>query len=287
MTFDERFHILKRYIKEELNVHELWSEYWILRATVRKIVDKFAFDQICWNNTDIKTKRNLKATGKIIKEVYEFYCNTIQLFVTNDVKTAIQNKYKVNLPSHIIRDTMKELLNLIKKKGKPTPFTISASKIDIIKSLFTVRIYRSINDLKKLININKTLFSRSTKNIHSWSAKGKEWTLNNIWCSNSFTFITTTLSIGTILDHALPQLWMEQILSDFWKNWRSLLRKTQSKYKRMTNYHVQRSNSSLKNSFRFHTWRRILCCFHSSILSGASPDRKVFCITKKNRFKAS
>ena len=84
--------------------------------------------------------RNLKATGKLIKEVYEFHCNTIQPFITNDVKTEIQNKYKINLPAHIIRDMMKELLNLSYKKSKSRPFTVSASKMDIIKSLFDIRI---------------------------------------------------------------------------------------------------------------------------------------------------
>ena len=80
----------------------------------------------------------MKATGKLIQEVYEFHCNTIQPFITNDVKSAIQNKYKVNLPAHIIRDKMKELLNLSYKKSKSKPFTVSASKMDIIKSLFAV-----------------------------------------------------------------------------------------------------------------------------------------------------
>ena len=67
-----------------------------------------------------------------------------------------------------------------------------------IKSLYTVRIVKCMNSFKILINIDETLFSRAMRNINSWSVKVKEWTLNNIWCSNSFTLITAILSKITV-----------------------------------------------------------------------------------------
>ena len=42
------------------------------------------------------------------------------------------------------------------------------------------------------------MLSRSTKASHSWSTKGKEWTLMNIWYSNSTSLITAITSNGDV-----------------------------------------------------------------------------------------
>ena len=119
----------------------------------------------------------------------EFHSSINKPYVSNEVKKTIQNKYRVNFQAYIIRDTMKEVLNLSYKKGKSRPLTTMTSKQIIIKGLFVVRIIKIINKFKILINIDETLFSRATKITHIWSEKGKEWVLNNIWCSSSFTLI--------------------------------------------------------------------------------------------------
>ena len=68
----------------------------------------------------------------------------------------------------------------------------------IIQDLFVVKIIRIMNKFKILINIDETLFLRATKITHTWSEKGKEWVLNNIWCSNTFTFITAIWLTDTV-----------------------------------------------------------------------------------------
>ena len=118
MIYNEKLHILKKYIKKEISIKELCSEYLIWRPTIRRIVENFTHDQIRWNKVDTNNQRHLKATEKLIKGVDEFHSSTNQPFVTNNVKKTLQNKYRVNLPAYIIRDTMKEALNLSYKKGK-------------------------------------------------------------------------------------------------------------------------------------------------------------------------
>ena len=55
-----------------------------------------------------------------------------------------------------------------------------------------------MNSFSMLINIDETLFSRTTKATYSWSAKGKECPVNNIGCSNSFFLISAILSTGFV-----------------------------------------------------------------------------------------
>ena len=48
------------------------------------------------------------------------------------------------------------------------------------------------------MNIDETMFSRSTKTTKSWSLKGKESKQMNIWFSNSASLITTITSLGDV-----------------------------------------------------------------------------------------
>ena len=48
------------------------------------------------------------------------------------------------------------------------------------------------------MNIDEAMFSRSTKATYSWSLKGKESKLMNIWFSNSASLITAITSLGDV-----------------------------------------------------------------------------------------
>ena len=102
------------------------------------------------------------------------------------------------MPLHIIRDAMKNELGLSYKKGKSRPFKLDPVKQCYIKSLFGVRIIRKLNEFSTLINIDETLLSRATKSTHSWLIKGIEWSVNNIWYTNSWSLITTITSTGSV-----------------------------------------------------------------------------------------
>ena len=109
----------------------------------------------------------------------------------------IRNKFRVSIPIHIIKDTMRRVLNLSFKKGKLRPIGIDYIKQFSTKSLFAVRLVKEINSFSVSIKIDETLFSRTTKSVYSWLEKGKEWTISNIWWSNSISLLTAILSTGT------------------------------------------------------------------------------------------
>ena len=67
-----------------------------------------------------------------------------------------------------------------------------------IKCLFAVKLVKAMNDFSILINIDETLFSRTTRPIYSWLERGKEWSIGNIWCTNSTSLITSITSTGSI-----------------------------------------------------------------------------------------
>ena len=80
----------------------------------------------------------------------------------------------MSITIHIIKDTMRRVLNLSFKKVKSRPIGIDYIKQFSTKSLFAVRLVKEIKNFSVLINIDETLFSRATKSVYSWLEKGKE-----------------------------------------------------------------------------------------------------------------
>ena len=84
------------------------------------------------------------------------------------------------------------------KLGKLRPVNYCKSNTDLLKALFSLKVCKINDRFELLINIDETMFSRSTKASHSWSTKRKEWTLMNIWYSNSTSLITAITSNGDV-----------------------------------------------------------------------------------------
>ena len=198
LTFHERLHILKKFTKEGSSIKQICSEYCINVETIKRIINEFRNHKVRWNNPLPKTCRQMKASQKLIEEVAEFCKTSDHPFVTGDLSIFIKNKWRVNIPTHVIRETMKKELRLSFKKGKSRPFKLDFIKQNYTKSLFAVKIIKKLDKFSTLINIDETLFSRQTKITHSWLLKGKEWTVKNIWSSNSWSVITAITSTGSV-----------------------------------------------------------------------------------------
>ena len=95
---------------------------------------------------------------------------------------------------------MKESLGLSLKLGKSRPFKYKETSIILMKSLFSIKTSKILNNYDALINIDETILSRSTKQTRSWSSKGEETNLMNISFSNSTSLITAITSFDDVFD---------------------------------------------------------------------------------------
>ena len=91
---------------------------------------------------------------------------------------------------------LKESFRMSYKQGKSYPVRYDETKILLMKGLFSVNISKIIQKYDLLINIDKAMFSRSTKASCSWSIKGQETKLMNTSFTNSTSLITVITSLG-------------------------------------------------------------------------------------------
>ena len=80
-----------------------------------------------------------------------------------------------------------------------------------------------MNNFFILINIDKTLFSRATNCTHSWLPKRKEWIINNISYSNSWSLITSIASTESAYAFRYSCSFTEEIFADFLKALKSFI----------------------------------------------------------------
>ena len=60
------------------------------------------------------------------------------------------------------------------KIGKSRPIDYDEVKLSLMKGLFSIKLSKAINNYELLIKIDETMFSRTTKTLHSWSLKEKK-----------------------------------------------------------------------------------------------------------------
>ena len=77
------------------------------------------------------------------------------------------------------KDT-KEDIDLSIKLGKSRPVNYNENRTALMKRLFSIKISKTIENFDVLINIDQSMFSRSTKTSYSWLAKGEDSNLMNI-----------------------------------------------------------------------------------------------------------
>ena len=174
------------------------QNYWISRGTLLNICRELNNEVIHWNKQNTKTRRQIIQSNWINESIREYARLMKYPFSARDVSSYLNQKYRVRIPPGLVRNILKNNLEMSYKLGKSRPVNYCESKASLMKGLFSLKISRIMNRFDVLINIDEAMFSRSTKASYSWSKKGKESTLMNIWFSNSTSLITAITSNGDV-----------------------------------------------------------------------------------------
>ena len=138
--------------------------------------------------------------SKVINEAVTKYVKRHKHpYTARDISDNLYHILGVKVPALFIRRILKEQLGMSFKLGKYRPFGYDEDKASMMKGLFSIKVSRIIKNYDILINIDESMFSRTTKANYSWSEKGKESKLMNIWFSNSTSLITVITSFGDTL----------------------------------------------------------------------------------------
>ena len=97
----------------------------------------------------------MKGSQKLIKVATAFHKDANINLLLKIWSHLFKKKYKVNISSHVIRESMKDELELIFKKSKSKPLRLNFTKQSYIKSFFSVRLIKKMNNFFILLILTR------------------------------------------------------------------------------------------------------------------------------------
>ena len=134
----------------------------------------------------------------IIKSILNFVKIMKYPFTAHYVSCFLYKKFRVKIPSLLIWIVLKGLW-LSYKLGKSHPLDHNEEKWLLMKDLFNLKAGKLIANYNFLVNIDETMFSRTTKANRILSNTGIKKNLMNICVSNSTSLMAAIISFGDVL----------------------------------------------------------------------------------------
>ena len=198
LSYSEKLFVYSLMKRREINHSQLALNLNISKGTVSKIKKEFDREAIPWTKQKKQCARHIKQLSWINESIREFTWVTKYPYTARDVSTYLHTKFNIRIQPRIVRQIMQDDLGLSFKLGKSRPVNYNESTTLMMKILFSIKASRILHSYDALINIDETIFSRSTKTTRSWSLKGKEANLMNLWFSNSTSLITSITTLGDV-----------------------------------------------------------------------------------------
>ena len=156
------------------------KNYWISRETLLNICRELNSDVSHWSQQKIRTKSQIIQSHWINESLKEYTESMKYPYSARDVSSYLHKKHRVRIPPEFVRSIFRHNLEMSFKLGKSQPVNYCESNTNLMKGIFNLKICRIKEKFELLINIDRAMFSWSTKASYSWSNKGKESNLKNI-----------------------------------------------------------------------------------------------------------
>ena len=121
---------------------------------------------------------------------------TNHTFIVKDVMNYVNKELNKTFPEYFIRNFMKNHMRLTYKKVKPRPNNIDFAKLNCVRTLFSFKISKLLNEDTLIINIDQSSINRHMKTERSWGFKGVELEAKSLNFWNSTSMWMAILSNG-------------------------------------------------------------------------------------------
>ena len=91
-------------------------------------------------------------------------------------------------------------MHLSNKKRSTSPISLNAQNLVLMKQLFWIKLAKQIKDVKMLINIYESWFSRETWQNYSWLKTGKSWSITSLVFNGSINTILWITTHGEVIN---------------------------------------------------------------------------------------
>ena len=141
-----------------------------------------------------------------LKREIKFYSKNCEFpFPVGDVKQYFDDTNDQNNLYGVIRNIMINELNMSFKLCKSRPSTFKITKIKALRKLFCAYFIQRLEPSTLIINVDESVFRRTSRINYSWSTKGVGAEMKNTQFSGSTSMILAILSNGFWMCLLTPQ----------------------------------------------------------------------------------
>ena len=150
------------------------------------------------NNPPLRNyeKPTIFQRNQIVFAIKKYYEETENEFTSSDIQKYLFKDFKISWSLRLIRDIMKNDLELSYKKCATRPNNVDLNRVKTLRSMYWIQFTEALQNNTLVINIDEWVISRSTKNNYSWSIKGENKEIKNSPFIGSLSIILTILSNG-------------------------------------------------------------------------------------------
>ena len=225
LSWEEKVYIYSKLKENNINKKHLMQSFSISHTTLLKIKNELDEDIISWSTKVKPNKKQIMRSSYINKYVNKYINITKHPYTAREVSTFLFSNAKIRVSPRWVRGILSENMNMSYKLGKSRLTNYNEINASLMKTLFSIKISKVMNDYDALINIDKTSFSRLTMATRSWSQKGKETKLNNIWFSASISLITGITTFGDVFASSIKWPVTSKSIIEYLSNLDNFLRR--------------------------------------------------------------
>ena len=170
---EEKVYLYGLLKQSNANISHIMQNYNVSRGTLTNICMELNKEVVHWSTKWKRSSRDIINCEWIAKAIWKYVKSMNYPYTARDVSWYIYKAYRVRISPWIIRRILKDF-GMSYKIGKSRPVDYDEVKLSLMKGLFSIKLSKAINNYELLINIDETMFSRTTKTLHSWSLKGEE-----------------------------------------------------------------------------------------------------------------
>ena len=179
-SHSQRLKILEQFYISKKSRSVIANDLWIPYPTVWRVIrNGWKLPQTIASLFQPKPV-NLLKWERVQKKVVEYIKSQSGVFNSRDVQKYIKTTTGVNVNQQSIIVFMKSILGMTYKRVSSRPVMKIPYSIILKKVLFWLEYAHMIKQEHVIVNIDETLFSKSTKINYSWSSKRRDNIVNNI-----------------------------------------------------------------------------------------------------------
>lgn len=180
----------------KMSAADIALTYNLSLSTVKRVISRLEdYSNLSTTFKSIRCKKT-KRSVVVLDEIKRFIENTVSRVTARDVQDHLRLKVGVVIPLAQVRSVLRTAFKLSYKRCNKRPIALDMRKLTVEQTLFWVKLSKSIDEFKLLINIDEASINYNTVENYSWSPIGMSSSISNQPFKGAINFIWWITSRG-------------------------------------------------------------------------------------------